>query len=164
MKTTKEYAEGHEGTRERRVLSCQFFKSQRVSSDHMTQRVDEQIGAFTAVEAEAHLVQVGLQVLRADFVPRSDDAALEQRKGILHSVGVNVSSEPDVLFGAVVHRLMPSVAHGFAVRAVIVGHDYVNIFRGRMAVFYSPRSVRFDSSKTAIPTNWCWPTMSPSAN
>lgn len=49
----------------------------------MAQVVDEQIGVRTTVESERHFVQVGLQVLRADFVPRSDDSALEKRESCI---------------------------------------------------------------------------------
>src|ERR1035438_904031 len=109
--------------------SSQIFKSKRVSGNHMAQGVKEQIGAVATVEAEAHLVKVGLQVLCADAIPCSDDATLQEREGGFDSIGMNVSSKADVLFCAVIHSLMPSVAHGLAIRAVIVGDDHVNIFR-----------------------------------
>src|ERR1022692_2176132 len=95
----------------------------------MAQRVKEQIGAIAAVEAKAHFVQIGLQMLRAEPVPRSNDAALEQRESRFNGVGMNVSSEPDVLFRAVIHGLMPSLAHGLAVRAIFIGHDHINVLR-----------------------------------
>ena len=54
----------------------------------MTQGVEKQIGAFPAVEAESHFVEVGLQMLCANFMPRSDDAALEQRERRFNSIAV----------------------------------------------------------------------------
>jgi hypothetical protein len=55
----------------RRGLSGQFLERQSRSRNHMAQRVNEQIGAFPAVKAERHFVQVGWEVLGADLVPRS---------------------------------------------------------------------------------------------
>ena len=72
------------------LSSGESFKRQRVSSNHMAQSIDKQIGTLPAIKAESHLVQVGLQVLGADFVPRSNDAALEQRKCGFDSIRMNV--------------------------------------------------------------------------
>ena len=69
----------------------------------MTQSVNKQIGTITAVEAEAHFVQIGLQMLRTEAVPRSDDAALEQRERRFNRVRVNVGSEAHVLFRGVIN-------------------------------------------------------------
>jgi hypothetical protein len=44
----------------------------------MAQRIKEQIGTFAAIKPEGHFFQVGGEVFRADLVPRSHDAALEQ--------------------------------------------------------------------------------------
>lgn len=60
---------------------CEFLESHRVSSNHMAQGIKEQVGTIPTVKAEAHLVQVGLQMLGAEAMPRSNDAALEKRKG-----------------------------------------------------------------------------------
>ena len=57
----------------------------------MPQRVHEEIRAVAAVEAELHLVQIPRQVLGAEPVPRSHDAALEQREGRFHSVSVSIA-------------------------------------------------------------------------
>lgn len=85
----------------------------------MAQCVEKQIGTIPAVEAKAHLVQIGLQVLCAETMPRSDDAALEQREGRFHGVRVNVGSEADVFFSAMVYGLMPRFADSLAIRAGI---------------------------------------------
>jgi len=97
----------------------------------MAQGVNEQIGILPAVEAEGHFVQVGLQMLGAEFVPRSHDAALEQRECRFYSVDVDVSSISDVFLGAVVHRFVLALkfTHSFRVGAEIIGHDHVNILR-----------------------------------
>src|SRR5664280_422811 len=95
----------------------------------MPQGVKEQVGAVTAVEAKAHLIQIGLQVFCAEAMPCSDDATLQQREGGFDGVGMNVGSKADILFRAVVYRLMPSLADRLAIRAVFVSHYHVNILR-----------------------------------
>lgn len=94
----------------------------------MAQGVNEQIGAITAIKAKAHLVQVGLQVLGAEAMPRSDDAALQERKCGLDGIGVNVGSDANIFLRAVVDGFMPRLADRLAIGAVFVGHDYVNVF------------------------------------
>src|SRR5439155_14620580 len=73
------------------LSGSQLLKCQNWRSNHMTQGVQEQIGTLSAVETEAHLVQVGGQMLSTDFVPCSNDAPLEQRERRLNSVRVNVT-------------------------------------------------------------------------
>ena len=46
----------------------------------MAQGIYEQIGPIAAVEPEAHFVQVGRKMLRTDFMPSADDAALRSEK------------------------------------------------------------------------------------
>src|ERR1039458_28416 len=93
----------------------------------MAQRVEEQIGAIPAVEAEGHLVQVGLQMLGADLVPRSHDAALEQRESRLNGVGMNVGSEAHILFSRVIHRLMLDAADCFLICGQLISDDHINV-------------------------------------
>jgi hypothetical protein len=57
----------------------------------MTQGVNEQIGVLPAIEAKLHLFQVGRKMLGANPVPRSHDAALEERESGFNRIGVNVS-------------------------------------------------------------------------
>jgi hypothetical protein len=52
----------------------------------VTQGVDENIGAVAAIEAELHLGKVAVQMLRGNLVPRADDPALEQRKGVFDRI------------------------------------------------------------------------------
>jgi hypothetical protein len=40
---------------------------------------------------EAHFVKVSGEMLRTDFMPRSNDTALEQRECGFHGVGVDVA-------------------------------------------------------------------------
>src|ERR1035437_2522533 len=93
----------------------------------MAQRIKEQIGTAPAVETEAHLIQVGLQMLGADLVPCSDDAAFEQRECRFNAVRMNVCSDPDVLFCAVVNSFMLRVPDRLAIGGQFIGHDYGNI-------------------------------------
>lgn len=55
----------------------------------MTQSVDKQVGTLTTIEAELHLGEIGSQMFCADSMPRSDDAALEQRERRFDRVGMN---------------------------------------------------------------------------
>lgn len=58
---------------------------------------------FAVVKPEAHFVQIGRQVFRADFMPRSNDAALQERERRLDSIGVNLAMR---VFAGVVNRLV----------------------------------------------------------
>src|SRR5580704_8466533 len=57
----------------------------------MTQGIQEQGGRLSAVEAESHFIQVRLEMLCADLVPCSHDAALQQAERRLYGIGVNVA-------------------------------------------------------------------------
>src|SRR5258708_6486003 len=90
----------------------------------MTQGVQEQIGVLPAIEAEAHLFQIGSKMLCGNSVPSSNDAALKQRECGFYGVGVDVSDY--VASFAVVDSLMifPSrLPHGDDVRNVVIGED-----------------------------------------
>jgi len=93
----------------------------------MTQGIYKQVGTLTSVEAERHLVQVGLQVLSADFMPTSDYPALEERKCGFYRIRVNISSEPNVLFGAMVNGLMLEPANGLWICRPFVRHEHINV-------------------------------------
>ena len=60
-------------------------------ADELEHRVAEQIRILAVVKPEAHFIKVGRKMLRGDFMPRSHNAALEQREGRFHGVGVNVA-------------------------------------------------------------------------
>ena len=78
----------------KKELCGQLLERQNRRSDHRAQRVNEQIGILPAIEAECHLVQVKGEMLRADLVPRSNDAALQEREGGLDGVGRDAFSPP----------------------------------------------------------------------
>ena len=71
------------------MLRSQLLESQNRGRDHMAQGIQKQIGILPTIEAEAHLVQVGGEMLGANLVPRSHDAALQKREGGFHGVGRN---------------------------------------------------------------------------
>ena len=73
----------------------------------MTQSINEQIIVFAPIEAERHLFAVGLEMLRANLVPRSHDTALEQGERGFDSVGVNIAFDVDVQL--VTNRLVASL-------------------------------------------------------
>ena len=47
--------------------------------DELQNGIAEEIRILAIVESETHLREIGMQVFRADFMPRSDDAASEER-------------------------------------------------------------------------------------
>jgi len=57
-----------------------MFKSQGVSRNHMAQSIKKQIGTLAAIKPEGHFFQIRREMFRAHFVPRSNDATLEQRE------------------------------------------------------------------------------------
>ncbi len=92
----------------------------------MTQRIQEQVGVLPAVESEGHLVQVGREMLWANSVPRSNDAALEQGECGLDGIGVNVSIDVDAILvlDGLVLCAQPGLLHCAGVRSEFVGdHD-----------------------------------------
>lgn len=100
----------------------------------MTQGVQEKIGTLAAVETEAHFVQVGWKMLGADFVPRSDDAALEQGESRLHRVRVNVGPKPHILFSAVVNGFVPV---GQLSESAGIGGKFIGNNRNRLRQHYA---------------------------
>lgn len=69
----------------------------------MAQRINEQIGSLPAIESEAHFFAVGLEMLRAHFMPSANDTALQQREcgfdcvSVSVAVRVNLERMPDRL-------------------------------------------------------------------
>jgi len=95
----------------------------------VTQSVDEQIGAFPAIEPELHLVQVGCEMLGTDLVPRSDDAAFQKRERGFNRVSRDASAVlvAGIFFGIVVDGFVFQIADGGLVGGQFVGNDYVHI-------------------------------------
>src|SRR5208282_5727389 len=110
-------------------LRRQTLERQRISRDHMTQRVDEQIRAFPAIEAESHLVQVSHEMLGADLVPRSHDAAFQEGERGFDCVSRDARAVlvSGVFTCQMVDRLMFHVSNSVLVRWETIGDDYVHI-------------------------------------
>lgn len=97
----------------------------------MAQRINEQVGMFTTIESKTHFFQVGREMLRADPMPRSHNAALQERKCVLDGVGVNLAVNIDlaaVIDGLVLLRWDASAFHGVRIGHKIVGDNHVYIF------------------------------------
>jgi hypothetical protein len=98
---------------------------------HLEKRIAEQVRVFAVIETEAHFIKVGLQMLCADFMPCSDDAALEQRERALYGVRVYVANGVDAIL--VLDRFVfaehASLGDSGRVSSELIGHDYVNIMR-----------------------------------
>src|SRR5438034_5162495 len=114
-----------------RPLCSKFLESEHGGRNHMTQCIQEQIRVLPAIEAERHLVQVGREMLGANRVPCSHNAALQETEGILHSVGVDVGSEADILFLRMINCLVPiaEFSECLWVGWQFVCHNYFHILR-----------------------------------
>ena len=95
----------------------------------MTQGINEQIGAIPAIEAELHLVQIGREMLRADLVPRSHDAALQQGECGFDGVRRNASAIliADVFTCAMVDDLMFFFADSVLIGGETIRNKHVNV-------------------------------------
>src|SRR6266581_4362326 len=69
----------------------------------MTQGIEEQIGTLSAVKAKYHFVQIGLEMLCGDVVPRSHDSTLEKRERGFGGIGVDQTGD---IFFLVADRLV----------------------------------------------------------
>ena len=107
----------------------------------MTQRIEEQIGTLPAIESELHLFQVGWEMLGANPVPCTHDAALEKREGRFDGVGVNVAH--DIHARTVVNFFMVrsfGFPHGGIIRGRIIGENYFHILADVLADVLRERS------------------------
>src|SRR6266478_2896599 len=106
----------------------------------MTQCINKQIGALPAIESKLHLFEVGREMLCAEPVPCSHDAALEKREGGFNRIGVNVAH--DVHAGTVVNLLVVcplGFPHGGIVCGRIVSEDYFHVLGNVLADILSER-------------------------
>lgn len=95
----------------------------------MTQGIQEQVRILSTIEAEAHFVQIGREMLRGDAMPCADNSALQKRKRIFYGVGVNIPINIDLSF--MLDRLMLlshcEGFHGGRIGIEFVGHNYIDI-------------------------------------
>jgi hypothetical protein len=96
----------------------------------MTQSVQEQIGVLPAIEAESHFLAVGLQVLRADFVPRSNNSALEQRECGFDGIGVDVAAgiNAQLVADGFVPSILSQIPRRAAICLPIIREQDIDIF------------------------------------
>ena len=121
----------------------------------MTKSVEEQIRPLPAIKAELHLFQIGREMLGANPVPRSGDAALEKREGGFDGVGVNVPH--DIHAGTVVNFLVVgplSLSHGGIVRGRIIRENDFHVLADILADVLRERSAlsisRMEEAEIAI--------------
>jgi hypothetical protein len=96
----------------------------------MTQRIKEQIGILATIEPKSHFVQIGREMLWANPVPRSHNAALEKRESRFNGVCVNVAH--DINLATVVDGLVPrsgdsSALHCEGIGCEVIGDNHVYI-------------------------------------
>lgn len=119
-------------------MSCrEVLEGERRRCDHVLERVHEKITVLPAIEPERHFVEIGGEMFRADLMPCTDDAALQQREGRLNRVGVDDTAHITPI--EVSNRLVPlaeRVSHN-GVRAVVVRDEqfYIvaNVFAHELA-------------------------------
>jgi len=106
--------------------SRESFKSQRIGCDHVTQRINEQCLALATIEPESHFIEIGWEMFGADFVPRSDNASLEQAKGRFNSVCSDAFAIfiPSIFFSAMIDALVFSV-NSSSLQCVLVSDPFV---------------------------------------
>jgi len=96
----------------------------------MTQRVNKQVGFLPAIEPELHLFEIGCKMFRADVMPSSHYSALEERKGVLDGIGVDVPDNIDLC--AVIYRLVLVLVdsgsnHCFGIASPIVSDNPTHV-------------------------------------
>lgn len=98
------------------LRSSESFVLQHRRFNELHQRIAEQVRVMAIVEPERHFVQVGRKMLCRDLMPRSDNAALEQRESGFNAVRRNVSLNVDALTmvdGLVRHPKIPASMMAF---------------------------------------------------
>src|ERR1035437_2170230 len=78
------------------MLCRQVLIGQRVCRNHVLQCFKEDCFGVAAIEPERHFFEVGWKMFCRDFMPRSNDAALQERESGLDSVCGNVSVNVDL--------------------------------------------------------------------
>lgn len=94
----------------------------------MPQRINEQVAVVAAVESETHFFEVGGKMLCANAMPRTHDAALQERERGFNGIGVDITV--NVLPFAVVNHFVvcaPGLLHGDGMRRKLIGQDYVYV-------------------------------------
>src|SRR5580704_140286 len=89
---------------------------------------------LAVIEAEAHFVQVGREMLRRDFMPCAHDSTFEKAKGRFDCVGMNV---PMSIFAGVVNGFMAHCSAHFVqcprINSRFISHNDFHIFADMLA-------------------------------
>lgn len=85
----------------------EFLVPQRLSVEQANDRVAEQVRILSVVEPELQLVNVGIEMLGAHLMERTDDRTVKERPHTFDPVCVNVAA--DVLLGSVVDGFVSRV-------------------------------------------------------
>lgn len=86
----------------------QFRIAKRLAGHNPLHDIAERVLVVAVVDAELLLLDIGVEVLNADFVERTDDGAPEQAPYVLDTVSTNVTNEP--LFVAVANAFVANVS------------------------------------------------------
>lgn len=113
-----------------RLFFRQFLECEHWSCDHMTQSILEKHVVLPAVETEGHLFQIGREMFRRDFMPRSSDTALQKRERIFDGVCMDFARNVDsaaVVDGLVSISAKPGIHHGPRIANPIVSDNHICI-------------------------------------
>jgi hypothetical protein len=94
------------------------------------ERIDEQIGAITAIEPKRHFLKIGWKMLCRELVPRTKDASLEQGERGFNPVCGHVAI--DINLCAMVDRFVWNILHSRLYNRAgigwkLIGHDDFDI-------------------------------------
>src|SRR5229473_3536104 len=93
----------------------------------MTYRVQKECARLSAIKTEGHFVEIGLKMFRADSMPRSHNAALQERERRLHGVRVDISVNIHAAFmtDGLMFLFQSRPAHGIGIgRPIVSNHDF----------------------------------------
>lgn len=101
----------------------------------MAQRIDKQIGPLAAVESELHLLQVGSEMFCAHLVPRSHNAALQERECGFDSVGMDVTFyvNLELVPNRLVATVFPQIGRCAPVGVEVIGKQDFNVLADVLA-------------------------------
>lgn len=93
----------------------------------MPQGIQEQVLPVAPIEPELHFGKVGRKMLRANLVPRTDDAALQEREGVFYGIGMYLPV--NINLATVIDRFVPirKLSHCLGVGAEIIRNNDLNI-------------------------------------
>ena len=111
----------------------------------MAQRINKQIGPLSAIESETHFFAVGLEMLRADFMPRSNNAALQERERRFDGVRVRISVcvNPETVANRLVLCFDSHAPCHAAIEVVIVSEQDFQVLADIVADELFERSARY---------------------